>query len=169
MGAALQGLTVEALAREWMYFLSKRCQQIGQTTEHGTAKTQYSLPKSKFSKERWVCEGDGERADGELKRQLHYFSVTQIKGGNMLKLMAFVDSSLRCSFPNIKQNLKEINTLWDVSYIFQIFSHRYHFIWCKFIQILTLKITFCVWFQQFFSLLYFNLTYTYDKMQFACS
>lgn len=38
MGAALQGLTVEALAREWMDFLSMQCQQIEQKTEDGTGK-----------------------------------------------------------------------------------------------------------------------------------
>lgn len=87
VGAALQGLRVEALAREWMYFLSKRCQQIGQISEYGTMKTPYPLPKSRFRIERGACEGDGEGVDREFRRQLYDFSVIEIKGDNILKPM----------------------------------------------------------------------------------
>lgn len=43
VGAALQGLRAGALAREWLYFLSKRCQHIGQMLEYGTTKTPLPL------------------------------------------------------------------------------------------------------------------------------
>lgn len=82
MGAALRGLTVEALAREWMDFLSMQCQQIEQKTEDGTGKATYPWPKSRFRKERQGYEGAREGADREFQRQLYYFSTIVIKGGN---------------------------------------------------------------------------------------
>lgn len=82
-GPALQGQTVEALAREWMYFVSKRCQQIEQKTEYGTVKTPSPLPKSRFRKERPACEGAGEGVDGELRGQLYCLSVTVVNGGTV--------------------------------------------------------------------------------------
>lgn len=77
------------------------CQQIGQKIEHGIMK---ALPHSCAHVQ---LQRRKARPDREFRRWLYYYSVIGTKGGNILELNAFIDSSLKCNF-NVKQDLKEI-------------------------------------------------------------